>query len=159
MFIYDPKYPEEIPGEWYGSHKPSPLRRNLIHTLFYTTFQTTINYISENKNSKECETIRNFLKFSKSLHQPNITYLRQVFLGIVCPPRNPFQVSIISLSHINIYQINSFNHRRLRHSTVLYIHGGGFVSGNLGGFKVYDSIHGFVMYVSITLNICLNLCI
>lgn len=75
--IYDPKYPEEIPGEWYGSTKPSAMRSVIVRNMFNTAYTTMLNYTKENGNSKECETVRSCLRFSKQFHQPTLDFVRQ----------------------------------------------------------------------------------
>lgn len=131
--IYDPKYPEEIPDEWHGSTKPSAMRSVIVRNMFNTAYTTMLGYTKENGNSKECEAVRSCLRFSKQFHKPTLDFIRQVFIGLVCPPKHPFNISFINLSEILMYRIDSFN--TTKNMAVLYIHGGGFVTGNIGGFK------------------------
>lgn len=50
--IYDPKYPEEIPDEWYGSTKPTAMRSVIVRNMFNTAYTTMLGFTKENDNSK-----------------------------------------------------------------------------------------------------------
>lgn len=151
QIIYDTKYHIDIPFQWSGTNLPCfiilffiKIYYNFLYFIIFKIIQirrSIQNNIIYN-NSNEYEALYIYIKLHKPLITSNIDAIRMPFFAIILPPIYPFILKIIKLNNIKMYQIKSFNTSNRyvdNKKIILYIHGGGFVSGDFAGFKGFLS--------------------
>lgn len=123
--LYDPNYPINIPHEYDGTYQPNRFHSWFLRAIFYLI----PSFIS---------IIRICLRIFRNFQSASIPMIRQPFLAIIMPPRHPFYIYIHNLDNFPLYEIHSLTCKPSNcPRAVLYIHGGGFVSGDFAGFKAF----------------------
>lgn len=117
-----------------GTFKPSLLRRFLIKSLFnivYFIFYILYNCCGRKKQNDIA--LRVICRCIKSIQQKDIFSIRQPFLSIIQPPSSQIDIKNIPHDHIFSVLVN-LDKYPTSNTCVFYIHGGGYVSGDVAGF-------------------------
>lgn len=118
-----------------GTYKPSLFRHLCVKYMFNITYHILYNIYVFLYGKKYADGIalRTIFKCLKKLQKNDIMLIRQPFLSIIQPPSD--EIDIKNISHTNSFSVlvnlNKFSNSN---TCVFYIHGGGYVSGDISGF-------------------------
>ena len=143
---------------WYGTKKKNILYNYSFYYLFYSLlyiinasikindlFYDTIgflfyddddndNYNEIRKQSYQLRSLNYLLQKTKFMQVPNIKDIRVPFLGII-NKYNSFDYHLFDIDN----DLTGFilNYKYTSTSIIIYVHGGGFISGDFGGFRCF----------------------
>jgi monoterpene epsilon-lactone hydrolase len=118
-------------NEWNGSgnKEPTIIRKYLIYYIFNLII-VVYKYILCKSPLYAFNTI---FRFCKQFQVPSLTEIRQPVLAYICPPSKTIQyIPYKTSSGLTIYKVLS---KKQNKQAVLYIHGGGLISGDFAGYK------------------------
>eukprot|EP00002_Diphylleia_rotans_P005754 TRINITY_DN1493_c0_g1_i1.p1 TRINITY_DN1493_c0_g1~~TRINITY_DN1493_c0_g1_i1.p1 ORF type:complete len:419 (-),score=102.11 TRINITY_DN1493_c0_g1_i1:1260-2516(-) len=102
--------------------------------------QNVLRYVKrEARCSMKMMVWRRFFRRFRDLQTAVIADVRQPFLAIVCPPNDPYTAEMIKLPNTPLFKVAANeiakDHWDAPDRCILYLHGGGYVSGDYAGYR------------------------
>jgi acetyl esterase/lipase len=124
-----------VNSQWSGTYVPSLIYSFTIKLLFWTGmffYKLVSSYQID--ESISLTALKKLMFATRSFQVAELSKIRVPFLGVISPIASDFCFTLVHVNQIDIFIIQpscpSIN-------IVLYVHGGGFVSGDFAGFKSF----------------------
>ncbi len=131
-----------ISSQWAGTYVPSHIYSFFIKLVFWTGmfFFKLISYWKQNEQSVSLISLKKLMSITRSFQVAELSKIRVPFLGIISPLTPNLDFKLIKVNNIDIFIIHPTNLIVKPINIALYIHGGGFVSGDFAGFRSFINI-------------------
>ncbi len=131
-------------AQWSGTHVPSLGYRLAIGGTFWVLLKIAtlrFRFAEPTGQSAELRALNFVLGSFKRFHQARLESIRVPFLGVITPLAADFSFRLEKVGSMDVFVLDPAAEGRAaagNHTptcVILYVHGGGFVSGDFGGFR------------------------
>lgn len=137
--IFDKNY--LITSQWAGTYVPSYIYSFFIKFIFWMGmfFFKLISW-NQHEQSVSLVALKKLMFIARYFQVAELSKIRVPFLGVINPIPSDFCFNLVKVNHIDIFIIQPINLKVKPINIILYIHGGGFVSGDFAGFRSFINL-------------------
>jgi acetyl esterase/lipase len=138
-YIIDKNY--LFASQWTGTYIPSSIYSFFLKFIFWLGmfFFKLISW-NQHEQSVSLVALKKLMFITRYFQVAELSKIRVPFLGVINPIAYDFCFKLVKVNHIDIFIIQPINLIVKPINIILYIHGGGFVSGDFAGFRSFINL-------------------